>query len=321
MHLMKMKKFEAMPGDTGKIPGGSPGTGITVDEEIDSEESDMFASVDDDLFGEEKEKPKASTEETSGKSLPAEEALSDEDVSIPLEETVQEPIQETVSETPAPEPAPAPQPEIPPQQPVAPPVQEPQPAQAEPEPQPLDRAQARLNAMAELEKHYALSKEDADAMISEPETVLPRLASQVYLDVYESVLRDVQMMMPRAVQTITQQSQAAQKDEADFYTAWPKLKEHSQEVMRLGQMYRQMYPQATKEQFIQDVGVHAMVNLKIPIQNAQPAAQQQVPAQPAQRNVPPAPPRGGPAVTPPSTPQGSGNPFSDLADDWGNDVW
>lgn len=171
--------------------------------------------------------------------------------------------------------------------------------------------ETRNAALAELEKRYALSKEDADAMISEPETVLPKLASRMYMDIFESVLNAVQTTLPQAISHISQREQAMQRDENDFYDKWPMLRDekYKQQVLRIGQMYRQMNPTASKEQFIQDVGLQSAIALRLPLPGY--AAPQPGPAQPA----PYQPPRAG-AVAPAAPNATPTNQFAALAEEW-----
>jgi hypothetical protein len=187
------------------------------------------------------------------------------------------------------------------------------PAQEAPSQPEVNWEESRNAARAELEKRYALSPEDADAMISEPEKVLPKLASQMYLDIYESVMSSMQALLPQAVHQVTYVSARNQKDESDFYGTWPALKneQFQNDVLRIGKMYRQMNPQASKEQFIQEVGVQAMLALKLPLPNMAPPA-------PTQPQVPYSPPRGS-AVVPQAPRQSTGNQFTDLAMEWESD--
>jgi hypothetical protein len=298
---------EAPPAETPSAPSNEApvesgsGTGITVDEPVDSEEVEMFGDLDDDLFN----------DEVKDESQP----------SVPEPEIPPAPVEAPPSAVEAPppvvaEPAPVEPEAIIPPQPEAPVVSSvpEQPVEVAVETPPVDYAAQRETARTELEKHYALSKEDADLMISEPEKVLPKLASQMYVEMYENVMRSVQQMLPNAVQHINHTSQVGQKDEDEFYTSWPALKEHSKEVLRIGQMYRQMNPTAPKEQFIREVGLQSAIALKLPIDGV-PGMAPSTTAPAAPVTPPYVPPQGGSVNTPPA-PAPSGNAFGDLADEW-----
>ena len=137
----------------------------------------------------------------------------------------------------------------------------------------------------------------------------------MYLEIYERVMADLNHQLPNAVQHITRMATTQQQDEADFYTQWPDLKAHSEDVLRIGRVYRQMNPTATKEQFIQDVGLQSMIHLRLPIQGVQGQGVQQTPPPVEQAPPPYVPPQGGAVNTPPS-PQKPSNPFTALAEEW-----
>jgi hypothetical protein len=260
-----------------------------------------FGDIDDDLFG----------------------SADDGEASETIEEPVQlEPAARVTPQPEAPAPSVAVVPPVPPNlepPPLAPvaqsPAPQPIPAQPAQPPQP-SYDELREAARKELEVRYSLSKEDADAMISEPETVIPRLMSQMYLDVYDNVLRSMQVFLPQMVQHVNSQDVVQQRDENDFYTAWPKLREHGVAVAQVGRTYRQLNPMATKEQFIQDVGLHASIALKVPVESPLLTAQAAKQAPPATSQNPPyVPPRGAPSI-PPAVRQPSKGMFGELAEEW-----
>lgn len=222
-------------------------------------------------------------------------------------------------------PAPAAEPTPPVPAPAEPPAAHQQPvpepvAQQAPEPTPApvpDLEVLRGQAQQELTAKYALSKEDADLLISEPEAVIPKLLSQVYLDVYDNVMRSMQVFLPQMVQQVNQASTVQQQGEQEFYTAWPRLAEHRVAVSRIGHMYRQMNPQATKEQFIRDVGLHASITLQLPVESPLMQAPTAQPTPPATPSAPPyVPPRGGPSI--PQNPRNRRPPnqFEELTENW-----
>ena len=176
-------------------------------------------------------------------------------------------------------------------------------------------AALRSQAQQQLEQRYSLSKEDAEALISEPETVLPRLMSNIYLDVYDNIMRSMQVFLPQMVQQVNMSTSSQQRDESDFYSAWPRLADRKNEVSQIGQMYRRMNPTATKEQFIRDVGLHASIALQLPVES--PLVQTPQTAPSATPETPPyVPPRGGPSIPPPRRAPGQVNQFEELDREW-----
>lgn len=212
--------------------------------------------------------------------------------------------------------APAAEPETPPPAPTA---AQPEPPAAQPytppQEEPVDMAALRSQAQQQLEQRYSLSKEDAEALISEPETVLPRLMSNIYLDVYDNIMRSMQVFLPQMVQQVNMSTSSQQRDESDFYSAWPRLADRKNEVSQIGQMYRRMNPTATKEQFIRDVGLHASIALQLPVES--PLVQTPQTAPSATPETPPyVPPRGGPSIPPPRRAPGQVNQFEELDREW-----
>lgn len=140
----------------------------------------------------------------------------------------------------------------------------------------------RGKAHNELVQHFSINEEDAGLLQTEPDKVLPKLAANLYLDVFEAVVKTVQGMMPSQVQNVMQTQTVNQKNETDFFGAWNKLDrgnaEHTNMLTRIGTAYRQLNPQATKEQFIQEVGAQAMVALRIPLEADAPSTVAPAPA-------------------------------------------
>lgn len=303
MNLQRVK-MEAIPSDG--EPAGAPAQPVEPAQQVDSEEASSFASIDEELF--------SGIDDFEDMSLgdePGDEILEKPAATPPppAPEPIVEQQQPTAMPTVAPsapeplEPQPSPHPA-----PVAPPA-------SPPAPQDKSYEVLRQEAQQELQKRYALSKEDADAMISEPEVVVPKLMSRMYLDVYDNVMRSMQVYLPQMVQQLNSSTTAQQRDESDFYNAWPKLKERSNDVLEIGRRYRALNPTATKEQFIQDVGLHASIALKIPVES--PLMQSTVQSAPpaAAQNPPYVPPRGGPVSHSDQKPKPQGM-FGELADEW-----
>lgn len=285
MNLERWKKMETVPEEGGEAPGGVP-------EEIEDDgDSTVFSDLDLTLFGGEEENEPVSVEP------PAEE----EPTPPPTEEAP--PVVEESPPEPQPEPAAQPQPEAQ----AAPPVEEVKAPSYE---------EARQAAFKELETRYALSQEDTDAFISEPDKVVPRLVAGLYLDIYDNVMRSMQAYMPQMVQQITAREAHQRQGEDDFFTAWPKLKEHRERVAEVGRQYRQLNPTATKEQFIQDVGLHVMIERRIPLEGiGEQAAPPPPPPSATPQNPPHVPPRGPAAPAVPPTQQSKGM-FGELVEEW-----
>jgi hypothetical protein len=242
--------------------------------------SDEFESSDDEAPSDEAEAPKA--EEVADEEKPAEEK--------PVEEKPAE-------EKPKAEEKPA----------------EEKPPAEEPKTQtPEEQTEMRTKAHEELTKHFALTDEDAEAVKDNPAEVLPKIAAELYLQVYENVMNGVIAALPRMVQGVQQQTQAITSAEEKFYGRWDKLNtgEGKATVARLGAAYRQANPNTTLDDFIRDVGIQASIALQLPIEGY--TAPQEIPEE---RSQPSRPPAGG-ASRPAVQSAASSNPFSAMAEEF-----
>ena len=310
---------EAEPSTAADAPAGES-TG--VDAPTPASDENYFAEAalaEDDLDADEPEAPVADGEtEGAGEGEGEAEGAS-------VTETTQSPQPgeaegETPPTTPAPEdgtappPAPeapaAPTPPVPPTE-VQPQVPQQPPAEVRPEPtQPSAAPQptvAEMRAQAEdtlATQHYALNQEQVDEFDADPASFIAKLSARVYMDAVTNSLTHVLQSLPQLVEHTLKQHDVVEAEEVKFFEAWPKLSTHREDVVTIAQVYRQLHPQATSDQFIRDVGAQTMVALKLTVDA--PAAAQPQPAQP-QPFVPAAasPPAG---ASPPPT-----NPFEQMA--------
>lgn len=144
---------------------------------------------------------------------------------------------------------------------------------------------------AALESHYAFDEEQATALQVEPEKVLPKLAARLHMEVLDNVMQHVYSALPNVIQSYTEMSSREMKAQEEFYGAWPELKGHDQQVLQMGQMYRQMNPAATPQEAIQRIGEMTMAALGK--KRAQAVAEQTPAAPPAPPYRPAAPGRVG----------------------------
>lgn len=132
---------------------------------------------------------------------------------------------------------------------------------------------------------YKLSEEEAEELETDPVTALPKLAANMHLQVMRSATLNVARLLPMMIEQIQSTQSQSKSLEDKFYDAHPGLAEHKGTVLRYGQVYRQMNPQATVEDFIRDVGAQASVGLGIvqqpKQQQQQPVVQQTSPHSPA----------------------------------------
>lgn len=147
---------------------------------------------------------------------------------------------------------------VPPVQAVVPPapVQQAAPpaAPVAPVPQPFDSAKWETEQLGKLEKMYAIDEADAQALQTEPEMVLPKMAARMHMDITRTILASVQAMLPDFMQNHQQVVSADQQARTAFYTANPDLTEHEASVLKVAQMFRAANPNAPRDVAIKTIG-------------------------------------------------------------------
>lgn len=247
-----------------------------------------------------------------------------EEVEVEGDEVVVEAAPEVVPPTPAaPTPTPAPAAATPPQAPVAapapvtPPVASPPPA---PTASPDEYSAWRTTRLTQLEQAYALDQEAADAMLTEPETVLPKLAAKVHMEVLENSMRAMQAMVPVMLQQVQYHTEVEGRAKSLFTSINPDLADPRYEpaIMELGAVYRNVNKAAPPEVAAQAIGNLVRAALGIAAPQAQ-GSFQAAPVQAMQPSVVPfSPARGAGGGNAPIRPS---NPFEALAQEMENEDW
>ncbi|KKL16904.1 hypothetical protein LCGC14_2490900 [marine sediment metagenome] len=291
------------------------------EEEFFADDSDVDSELDLDL-----------QEESSEPAVPEVEAVAKPEGET--DDPAKPPSEAAVTPTPptAPvEPSAPPAPEAAPAAPVVPPVAEPTQVQqqppAEPRPEPVapvaaptepiapvaptvpevpvpTAAEMRTQAEETLAtQHYALSEEQAAELNEDMAIAVPKMMARVYMDSVTNTLAHVLQNLPGLVDNVLSQRKVVEKDEESFFTSWPKLREHRESITNIAQVYRQLHPTASPEQFIRDVGAQTMVAMKLTVDEV-PAETPEAPTRPfvPAASSPPASP--GPPPT---------NPFEQMA--------
>ena len=162
---------------------------------------------------------------------------------------------------------------------------------AAPEPEKKDersRAEIRDGLIAEITNRYIISEEDTEVLRVEPEKILPKLAGQMFVDVYEAVYSGVMSQITPIVQGLIKQTSVASTNQDAFFDEFPTLNDtkYAEQLSQIGTMWRKSYPEATREQAIKGIGTTAMAMLgltKAPPekQDAAPVAKPKLPSVPA----------------------------------------
>ena len=178
----------------------------------------------------------------------------------------------------------------------------------------------RQNRLTQLEQVYALDQEAANAMLTEPETVLPKLAAKVHMEVLENSMRAMQAMVPVMMQQIQHHAATESRAKSLFTTVNPDLADPRYEpaIMQLGSVYRNVNQQASPEEAARAIGNLVRAALGIAAPQAHQAGQPAAAAPMAPVPAPFSPARGaGGGVAPAS----SGNPYEMLAQEMLNEDW
>jgi hypothetical protein len=183
--------------------------------------------------------------------------------------------------------------------------------QAQPVAQPpIDPEQLQAQAIEQLTTTmYALSDEDKNALIAEPDKVLPGLAARMHVTMQVQLAQQIAQILPGIIQGQLAQANKVQGLENSFFGQYPELNkpQFKATVQESLAMIRQVNPQASREEVMRDGAALAAVRLRTRLGGAQEPAQ--MPALPATMPLasPTAPVQ--PAVAqqpPPFTPAQSG---------------
>lgn len=162
--------------------------------------------------------------------------------------------------------------------------------------------------------HYALSQEQIDEYEENPAALIPKLMSRVYMDSISAAFNQVTNYLPRMVGMVIDQRDSMNKAEKAFFDKWPDLLNDRDTVLRLGMAYRQANPEASMDDFINEVGAQTMVALrKTPANTNGNGTQAQPSAKPASSGA------FKPAVETPAAPPArkkETNVFEQLAEDF-----
>lgn len=166
-----------------------------------------------------------------------------------------------VVKAPTPKPAEAPAPVAKAPQTPAPP--------AEPQQTAEQRLALREGYISELSRGYTLTAEQEAKMVTAPNEVLPQLAARLRVDIVDQVVPLIVQHMMQSLPGIidqhsTKRSEAAQTEGA-FFDKWGELKGQDALIQRIASQWRQMNPQASREEAIQEVGILAWRAAKLPL--------------------------------------------------------
>ena len=173
-----------------------------------------------------------------------------------------------------------PEPVQPPQPPVEEAPAQPQPEWQPPQLPPAEQVEAvRQQYMQQLAETYKLDEATAELVDTNFSAVAPQLLSQVHMRVAESVTQTLGQMLPQLISSQLQYMQVAKQSTDKFFSQWPELNrpEYQNTIGQVAQLYRQLKPQASADDFVREVGIQAWTALGLPVQQLLTRGQQQQP--------------------------------------------
>lgn len=158
----------------------------------------------------------------------------------------------------------------------------------------------RDKRISELSGLYALNESDAQALLTEPEVVLPKLVAKAHMEVLEASMRAMQAMMPVMMQQVTQHTERNTQAKGLFTQINPDLADPAYEpaILELGSYYRSKNQQASPEEASRAIG--ALVRAAFGLTRQEQVTVTPSPAQPAVTPFVPARGGGGMARPAPS---------------------
>lgn len=131
-------------------------------------------------------------------------------------------------------------------------------------PVPLTPEQAvefRNTIFAGLEKHYAMSDDEASAFAADVKTELPKVLAKVHYTAVESATVAMLSMLPKVIENFQKRQTAVTQSANDFFTRWPSLKPHVKQVAEVAKIWRAQHPDASRKDFIEGVGKYVTAML------------------------------------------------------------
>lgn len=167
---------------------------------------------------------------------------------------------------------------------------------------------------------FSLSQGESEALETDAVGAIPKIMARVFVESQAAAMRQMQQVIPAMMTRLAEVTKRNDANQARFYGRWPDIKPdtHGDLVNRLARTYRQMNPQNTLDQMIEELGPIVMMTAKIQpgaVGNGAALVAPAAPGAPPRR--PPAPFR--PAGAGPSgpSPATATDPWAGLGGDYG----
>ena len=136
----------------------------------------------------------------------------------------------------------------------------------------FDPVELEARAIKQLtETEYALTDDDKNALIAEPDKVLPGLAARMHVRMQVQLAQQIAQILPGIVQGQLEQANRVQGLESSFFGQYPELNkpQFKATVQESLAMIRQVNPQASREEVMRDGAALAAVRLRTKLGGAQ----------------------------------------------------
>lgn len=132
----------------------------------------------------------------------------------------------------------------------------PEPVEVPKEKTPEEQEAENAQIFGELQKVYAISDEDADAILSDPKTAVPRLMANAHAIMMQTAYNMIQQFVPQIIEAQKAQSTTRQTLIEKFSTKWPDLagEDTKQAVIAAIGTVRQLNPNIDVDTLIAKVG-------------------------------------------------------------------
>jgi hypothetical protein len=139
---------------------------------------------------------------------------------------------------------------------------------------------------------FRLSPEEIEALETNIVEAVPRLMAKAFVKSQLNALSQMARIVPAMIQKQTEIVKRNGENESKFYSRWPDIKAdaHGPMVRKYAAVYRQMHPNTTLEQMIEDLGPMIMMAARVVPQVSSQAAPQVGRPAPANGRGPPPPP-------------------------------
>jgi hypothetical protein len=156
---------------------------------------------------------------------------------------------------------------------------------------------------------FAMTPQEIEALETDVVGTVPKLLAKALVKSQQATLSQMARMMPVMIQRQTVALRENAKHEDAFYSRWPDIKkdQHGPLVQRYAAVFRQMHPNATPAEMIEQLGPMVMMSAKI-APTLQPAgvAPGAAPVNPMAKPVAPGAPNGRPPPPNAFVPAGAG---------------